>query len=245
MVRMNLLKRANVGLLALLISFAFGSTVVAQAQWLGVPGQRNIGVGASGVFTFGTHGDGVEQSTNPSVGVLVSLHSSYRWTRGLALNYGYNRMNEDIQGTEDRPSDAFEPPATSGQANRHEFTAAYLVKAPKTFWGLQPFALAGGGALAFIPTDGYFSVYHHMTAENTYNQTFEDASYTSRINVASETRAAGLFGAGIDWNEGKHWGGRLEYRALAFLAPSFQQWQINSHGYTLSQMPTLSMFYKF
>ncbi len=243
----NIWKRADVRLLAIALGLAFGSATVAQAQWLGKPGQRDVALGVTSEFTFDARGNGVKQSIDPSVGALLSFHSSYKSSRGFVLNYGYTRMNEDIEGTENNPYGVglLDAPVSSGQADRHEFTAAYLVKSRKTFWGAQPFALAGGGALVYIPTAGYFSIYHHMLVENTQTRTITDLGYVEKVDVSSETRPAGLFGVGIDWDTAKHWGGRLEYRALAFLAPSFQQWDINSHGYTLSQAPTLSIYYKF
>jgi hypothetical protein len=241
----NVWKRADFCLLIIILGLAFSSTVVTQAQWLGKTDQRDIAVGATGQLTFDAQGNGVKQSTDPSLGALASFHSSYKWSRGFVLNYGYNRMNEDTQGMENNPYSGFDTLSTSGTANRHEFTAAYLVKGPKLFWGLRPFGEAGGGALLYMPTSGNFVVYHHMQVENTNAHTFEDATYSENLDVASQTRAAGLFGAGVDWAWDKHFGGRVEYRALAFLAPSFQQWDLNSHAYTISQMPTLSIYYKF
>ncbi|HZY73404.1 MAG TPA: hypothetical protein VFE22_09890 [Edaphobacter sp.] len=244
MQRKNLLRRAALPALVpcLAFSMAFGS---AQAQWLGKPGQRDVAVGAAAHLTFDARGNGVRQKTDPSLGALVSFHSSYQWSRGFVLNYGYTRVNEDMQGDGNNPYGTDFAPSSSGIANRHEFTAAYLVKGPKLFWGLRPFGEAGGGALLFLPSSGHFEKYHHIQVENTNTQTIEDLTYSETLDVSSQTRAAGLFGAGLDWALDRHWGGRLEYRALAFVAPSFQQWDFNSRAYTLSQAPTLSLYYKF
>src|SRR5665213_1537817 len=99
----NIWKRANFRPLAIVLGLAFGYAMVAQAQWLGKTGQRDVAVGVSGQMTFDAQGNGVKQSTEPSLGALVSFHSSYKWSRGFVLNYGYNRMNEDIQGAENNP----------------------------------------------------------------------------------------------------------------------------------------------
>src|SRR5579863_1723480 len=130
---LNSIKRtilAAVGVLAL-------SSVNAVAQEI----RSEISLQCTGFFTKDADGNGIRQHATDTGGFLVGYRYNFnRWLAAEA-NYGYDRNTQIYFG--------------SGlgrvQSNVHQATGEAVVKLP-TFLRLQPYALAGGGALMFDPT---------------------------------------------------------------------------------------------
>jgi len=119
-----------VGILALI-----SITAVAQEN------RSEISVQGTGFFTKDTAGNGVFQHANDTGGFLLGYR--YNINRWLAAegNYGYDRNTQFYFGG---------TPARV-QSDIHQITGEAVVKLP-TFLRLQPYALAGAGALIFDPT---------------------------------------------------------------------------------------------
>src|ERR1700749_3070108 len=119
-----------VGILALL-----SVTAVAQEN------RSEISVQGTGFFTKDTGGNGIQQHATDTGGFLLGYrYNLNRWLAAEA-NYGYDRNTQFYFG------------GTSArvQSDIHQFTGEAVVKLP-TFARLQPYALAGAGALVFDPT---------------------------------------------------------------------------------------------
>ncbi len=84
-------------------------------------------------------------------------------------------------------------PAAGVNTYSHEASAAYVFRIARRRWTF--FALAGAGALVFDPKD------------------FASAT--------TQTRAAGVYGAGADINLSRHVFLRAEYRGLIYNSPTF------------------------
>jgi hypothetical protein len=108
------------------------------------PPQENrseISIQGTGFFTKDTAGNGVFERANETGGFLVGYRYNFnRWFAAEA-NYGYDRNTQFYFGG---------PPARV-QSDIHQITGSAVVKLP-TFARLQPYALAGAGALVFGPT---------------------------------------------------------------------------------------------
>ena len=114
--------------------FLVSMTAVAQET------RHEITVQGTGLFTKNSNGNGIENQATDADGFLVGHR--YNINRRLSIDggYGYARNTQIFTGVPGRI-----------QANVHQFTGSAVVKLPG-FARVQPFALAGGGALLFVPT---------------------------------------------------------------------------------------------
>ena len=75
----------------------------------------------------------------------------------------------------------------------HEVSGAYVFRLPLR--NVTPFALAGAGALVFDPKDF--------------------------VGTSTQTRAAFVYGAGVDFNLSRHIFARAQYRGLVYNSPTY------------------------
>ncbi|MBV9084721.1 MAG: outer membrane beta-barrel protein [Acidobacteriaceae bacterium] len=127
-----------------ILTVALSLALLAAAAYA-QEGQRNEAtVSALGSFQQTTNGNGIQQSGNNAAGVLVSYRYFFTNHQGVELNYGFSRFDQQFNL----------PGALSVPANTNEATASYVFK-----WGighgLTPFASAGTGAFAFVPTNSF------------------------------------------------------------------------------------------
>src|SRR6267142_5935254 len=156
---LNSIKRtilAAVGVLAL-------SSVNAVAQEI----RSEISLQGTGFFTKDADGNGIRQHATDTGGFLVGYRYNFnRWLAAEA-NYGYDRNTQIYFGGT----------GTRVESNIHQITGSAVVKLP-SFARLQPYALAGGGALVFDPTGNAGGNFAGAT---------------------TETRGAFVYGAGADY----------------------------------------------
>jgi len=177
----------------------YGMATVASAQNLGSV-SRTVG-------------------TRLSVGMRASFHQQFkRWL-------GYEVAVAGTHTTVAYADHGSAPPiSTAGSISSDVYEAAgtYVVQGPR---GKQvsSFADAGGGVLAFVPTQ-------------------------ATPTVSTSYRPAAVAGAGVEYHWKRHWGVRAEYRGLFFVSPTFNYLgaaiPVASHK-MLSSEPTLSLTYRF
>src|ERR1700757_1003591 len=112
-------------------------SITAVAQEI----RSEISLQGTGFFTKDADGNGIRQHATDTGGFLIGYRYNFnRWLAAEA-NYGYDRNTQFYFG------------GTSArvQSDIHQFTGEAVVKLP-TFARLQPYALAGAGALVFDPT---------------------------------------------------------------------------------------------
>jgi len=191
-----------VGILALI-----SITAVAQEN------RSEISIQGTGFFTNDTQGNGVQDHTTDTGGFLIGYRYNFnRWLAAEA-NYGYDRNTQVYFGS---------TPARV-QSDIHQITGAAVVKLPG-FARIQPYALAGGGALVFNPTGNV-------------GNSFAGAS--------EQTRGAFLYGVGADYVLAKHWSLRAEYRGLVYKAPSFNLAGLDTDSWTHSAQPSAGIVFRF
>jgi opacity protein-like surface antigen len=182
---------------------------VASAQEF----KSEVSVQGTGFFTKNSDGNGVRNQATKTGGVLVGYrYNINRWLAAEA-NYGYARNTQSYFGSV----------ASRVQANVHEVTGSAVVKLP-SFAKLQPFALAGGGALVFDPT-------------GSSSGTFAGAT--------RETKGAFLYGGGADYRLTNHLALRAEYRGLVYKAPSFNLAALNTDRVTHVAQPSAGIVFRF
>ena len=103
--------------------------------------RSEISIQGTGFFTQDTQGNGVLDRATETGGFLIGY--GYNFNRWLAAeaNYGYDHNTQMYFGNT----------LARVQSNIHQFTGSAVVKLPG-FARIQPYALAGAGALVFDPT---------------------------------------------------------------------------------------------
>lgn len=199
------IKRA--GMTAIALIGLLSITAVAQEV------RSEISVQGTGFFTKDTDGNGIRDLVTNTGGFLLGYRYNFnRWLAAEA-NYGYDRNTQTYFG--------------SGlgrvQSNVHQVTGSAVVKLP-SFARLQPYALAGGGALLFDPTGNA-------------GGTFAGATW--------EAKGAFVYGAGADYAFTRHISVRAEYRGYVYKAPDFNVAGLNTDTWTHTAQPSAGIVFRF
>lgn len=200
----NSMKRATVvvGVLVLI-----SMTAVAQEI------RSEISVQGTGFFTKDSKGNGVVDRATETGGFLVGYRYNFnRWLAAEA-DYGYDRNTQMYFGNT----------LARVQSNIHQFTGSAVVKLPG-FRRIQPYALAGGGALLFDPTGNAGGTFAGATLQ---------------------TKGAFVYGAGADYAFTRHISFRAEYRGYVYKAPSFGLASLNTDNWTNIAQPSAGIVFRF
>ena len=180
---------------------------VAQEQ------RSEVSIEGTGFLTHDSAGNGILDRATNTGGFLVGYrYNINRWLAAEA-NYGYDRNTQTYFGST----------FARVQTNVHQFTGSAVVKLPG-LGRIQPFALAGGGALVFDPTGNSGGAFAGAT---------------------SEARGTFLYGVGADYVLAKHWSVRAEYRGLVYKAPSFNLARLSTDSWTNVSQPSAGIVFRF
>jgi outer membrane immunogenic protein len=200
----NSIQRAAV---AVCILALVSITAVAQEN------RSEISVQGTGFFTKDTAGNGTFERANDTGGFLIGYRYNFnRWLAAEA-NYGYDRNTQFYFGG---------TPARV-QADIHQITGSAVVKLP-TFARLQPYALAGAGALVFDPTGNFGGTFAGATLE---------------------TKPTFVYGVGAQYAFTRHLSLRAEYRGLVYKAPSFNLAGLNTDSWTQIAQSSAGIVFRF
>ena len=202
--------RLKLFITGLLATFLLASVALAQEET-----RHEVSVQGIGFITKDSNQNGIRQHTTDSGGVLTSYR--FHFNRWLAADgtYGYTRNTwQTFTATN----------AFNLQANTHQTTAALVVTSPRTFAGVRPYALAGGGALTFAPTS-------------------EVAIPSLRLD--RQTTGVFVYGGGADINLTRHFALRGEYRGLVYKRPDFVSPSLNINPTTHTAQPSLGFVIRF
>ena len=111
---------------------------------------------------------------------------------------------------------------SSIQADVHELTGSFVLHIPVNVAKVRPYALAGAGALIFDPTDKFIV-----------------------DGMGRQTKAAFVYGGGVNYDITHNFGMRAEYRGLVYKAPDFGLTGLNLDKVTHFAQPSLGFFYRF
>jgi outer membrane immunogenic protein len=175
--------------------------------------RSEISIQGTGFFTKDTDGNGIRQHATDTGGFLLGYrYNINRWLAADA-NYGYDRNTQFyFGGTPDHV-----------QADIHQITGSAVVKLPR-FARLQPYALAGAGALVFDPTGNFGG---------------------SLAGATLETKATFVYGVGAQYAFTNHLSLRAEYRGLVYKAPSFNLAGLNTDSWTQIAQPSAGIVFRF
>jgi opacity protein-like surface antigen len=193
--------------LGLLVSAS--GAMAQEGRW------QEIGVQGTGFFTKDSSENGINQHATDAGGFLLSYR--YHFNRWLAADasYGYARNTQQNFTSSG---------ASSVQANVHQATGALVVTAPRRIFRINPYVLAGAGALVFDPT----------------------GNGGGTISAAqSQSRAVFVYGGGADYGLTKHFALRAEYRGFVYERPDFNLGAMHSGATTHTAQPSAGIVFRF
>jgi len=197
---------------AVLATLFTGSRAMAQEEsrrW------QEVSVQGTGYFTKDSNGNGINQHSTHTGGVLADYRFHFnRWLAADAT-YGYARNTQE-NFTLAGPFNV--------QTNVHQATGALVVTIPRRILKLNPYVLAGAGALVFDPTGNVGGFLP---------------------GAAKQTKAAFVYGGGVDYDVTRHFGVRLEYRGLVYDRPDFGLTTLHSGVTTHTAEPSAGFTFRF
>jgi opacity protein-like surface antigen len=199
----------SVLLLTVLFLILVGGTASAQTD---------VSVDLTAAIANKVNGNGLNETATKSIGGLVSFRHFSGHHSGFEVNYGYTKNSQKY-------TDQAGNSVAVVQAGNHELTGAYVFRA--TRGSFQPFALAGGGALVFNPT--------------------QSALDTADPSVSRQKRPVFLYGVGADIRVSEGLAVRAQYRGLIYEAPDFFGARVAVHTSTAMQTaePSIGIVYRF
>jgi outer membrane immunogenic protein len=201
--------RNAVGLATLLVAISFSATT-GFAQ---VESPSRISIQGTGLFTRSLNDQIPSNEASKSGGFLVGY--SYQFNKWIAAegNYGYSRNSQNFV-TLGGPS--------AVQTDLHEAIGSVVVYLPGGNRNIQPYALGGGGAVIFNPTDKFV------------------VAGTDR-----QTRGAFVYGGGANFRISNNIAFRAEYRGLLYKVPDFGLDQLNLDKFTHLAQPSAGIVFRF
>ena len=194
------------GILALLL------TPAATAQ----ESRSEISVQGTGFFTQSSSGNGSAYSTTETGGVLGTYRYHLNHWISAEGAYGYDSNSQKYLLS----SSGFRI-----QSGIHQVTGSLVFNLPsRASSRLNPYFLAGGGALMFEPTGNQFN-----TLPGAHGQ----------------AKGVFVYGAGVNYAIRKRLSLRLEYRGLVYGTPDFGFGALNTNSITHTAVPSVGLTYRF
>jgi opacity protein-like surface antigen len=166
-------------------------------------------------------GQSITQTGSNTVGLLVSIQYPAKPYFGLEFNYSQARYTQNFTG----PGVASIQPVPSTdfpvQAKANEYSIGYLITPPHLFYGLQPFASAGAGTIAFKPT-----------------------AFGGQ-EEPEQARMVYYAGAGVEKDVNQHFGFRGGYRQIFFLDPDFGQNYLTILRHATTYEPMVGFYLRY
>jgi opacity protein-like surface antigen len=156
----------------------------------------------------------------------TSSHTSTK-NGGFLLGYSYqfNRW-AGVEGNYGftRNTQQFTVPVgnTSVESDFHEITGSFVAHIPVNATKVRPYGLAGAGALVFDPTDRFVGT-----------------------GAERQTKAAFVYGGGVNFDVTSKFGVRAEYRGLLYKIPDFNVSDLNIDKITHLAQPSVGFFFRF
>jgi outer membrane immunogenic protein len=193
-------------------SIVFLLTLVATAQ----ENRSEISVQGTGFFTQSSSGNGTTYNPTETGGVLATYR--YRLNRWLSAEgaYGYDLDSQKYLSS----AGGFRI-----QSGIHQMTGGLVLKLPsRASSRLNPYLLAGGGALFFEPTSNL-------------NNTVSGA----------QSQAKGVFdyGVGVNYAIRKRISLRAEYRGLVYGTPDLGLSGLATNSITHTAQPSVGLAFRF
>jgi outer membrane immunogenic protein len=186
---------------------------------LGATAQENrseISLQGAGFFTASTSGNGTAYSATETVGFLATYRYHLNHWAAAEAAYGYDANSQKYFV----PTEAFRM-----QSGIHQVTGSLVLNLPyRRSSRVNPYILAGGGALMFEPTGNRF---------NTLS------------GAQSQSRGVFVYGGGVNYAIRKRISLRAEYRGLIYGTPDFGFGALSGNSVTHTAVPSVGVTYRF
>ena len=190
--------------------------LLASIAW-GQDGRFEFSLNGAGILSKQSDGNGIRLTPTQGWGVLATLGLKLAPKHSLELNYA---RTKDSQIYTASPF-VYRIPSTLS-----EFSGAYIFR-PWQSKKLEPFLLAGAGALVFNPND-----------------TIVNGNQLG-IGAVRQTRPAFLYGGGVDYPLFGRFAVRLQYRGIFYTAPDFKVTNLVTSARGHLAEPSLGVVFKF
>jgi opacity protein-like surface antigen len=198
-----------------ILAVVFLSVSFAVAQEYPV----DVSVGAGPALSLSTSGNQTTQTVTKSYIALGTARLNLSKRNSVEFSYSRIRNTQIYMSS---------PYLYRIQDSIREYTGAYVFR-PIVWRKFHPFLLAGAGALRFYPD------YKGITINNIY----------SALPVEGQTRAAFLYGGGIDYRITKRWAARIEYRGFLYKVPDFSVPNLFTGATGNLSAPSVGVVYRF
>ena len=178
--------------------------------------RSEVSIQGTALVTKDTNGDSLSQHTTKSGGFLLGYSYRFNSWAGVEGNYGYSQNTLNTAGSSIGRA--------SVRSDFHELTGAFVARIPANLHGFKPYALAGAGALIFNPTN--------------------DAR-SGNPGIDRQTKAAFVYGGGVEFNVTSYFGFKAEYRGLVYKAPDFKLTTLNPDKITHLAQPSVGIYFRF
>ena len=187
-------------------------TMAAAAQ----ENRSEISLQGTGFFTQGTSGNGSVYSATETGGFLGTYRYHLNHWVSAEGAYGYEANSQKYLLS----SSAFRI-----QTGIHQMTGSLVFNLPsRASSRLNPYFLAGGGALLFEPTSSQFNTLSF---------------------AQSQAKGVFMYGAGVNYAIRKLLSLRLEYRGLLYGTPDFGFGGLGTNAVTHTAVPSVGLTYRF
>ncbi len=188
----------------------------------------DLAVNAAGSITSNTSGNTylpqfVALSPSNTVGALAQIRYTKSSLIGAEFNYGFVRYTDNftVSNVTGTPSGNLNY-VLGAQTKVSEYSVAYIVHAPGSYFGLHPFGGVGVGGFEFAPTGG------------------------GGQGLPKEPRGVYLYELGADAALlGPDFGARVQFRQQFFGAPDFNQNYLANNKRSVTSQPTFGFWYRF
>lgn len=178
-------------------------------------------VGIQGAANIPKNSDNIDipHHATKSGGFLLGYRYHLSPWFAIQGDYGYTRNTQKY----------FDPilGETDIQANLHQLTGEAVITAPSTS-RVRPYALAGIGGLFFRPT-------------NTFNNSLAGVGN----GTGNQTKAAFVYGGGVDFDLTHYVALRAEYRGYLYKIPDFQIPGLATDNFTHLAQPSVGLVWRF
>lgn len=191
----------TIAILAVLWSLAAGA--IAQDR------RFDFSANEGALFTNQVSGNGIVQTATDGAGPFGTIRVRFNPKHSLVFNYGRHKNSQIYHSIED----------FHVLANITEYSGAYMFT-PFKKGRLEPFLLAGVGALRFSPRTTW--VFLPPLEPPQGNNTPDNIQIN--LHAAKQTQIAFLYGLGVDYQLPKfhRFALRFQYRGFLYRAPDFK-----------------------
>lgn len=196
----------------LLGSMIFMAVLAATAQ----ENRSEISLQGAGFFTQGTSGNGTAYSATNAGGFLTTYRYHLNHWAAAEAAYGYDANSQKYFV----PTGAFRI-----ESGIHQVTGSLVLNLPyRRSSRLNPYLLAGGGALMFEPSGDQFN---------------------NLSGAQSQSKGVFVYGAGVNYAIRKRISLRAEYRGLVYGTPDFGFVALGGNSVTHTAVPSIGVTYRF